>query len=301
MIAHQLLQAFSEDLHYNAAARPCYLMALIDMAMLTPAQREQVTARFEGLLHPLLLDPDYATLQPLGAMLAGTGESSPAGFDTLIAKASGYGTDVIQAWVTSLWPPDMLAGHLSHATFAQGGEGERYLLRYYDPLVLPVLHRAASPAWVGWFFAPFLSWWFAGATPEHPRWSRIPGGARLPQPSPPALTLTDALWEALVSDPLPHQLLHTLEQEAPAVFASDCRGVRLTQIEAQLDAARQHGLSRHEDLTTYVLVGLSIPAARLAADRDWQDAVKRAVADQVPLSQSLAALKHQADPRRPQS
>lgn len=284
MIPQQLQRALEEDIHAAPAGQTRYLMVLIDMAGLSDAQRGRIRNDMAGRMHSLLLHPDFLALRPLGAMLVGSDDSSPKSRDALLSIAGAYDTDIVQAWITSVLSPADLATHLSQACFALGKDGERYLLRYYDSLITPVLYRTADAAWVASVFAPVISWWFAGANIQHPQWHRIPGSANARcRPASP-LVLTEALWNALAGDPLPHRLLDEFEQVSPDVFSTQCRGVRLAQIRSHLASANQIGLNRHDDLVAYVFTALSRPAASLQADRAWQHALQQAVAGEAPLA-----------------
>ncbi|WP_342067331.1 DUF4123 domain-containing protein [Achromobacter kerstersii] len=289
MIPQQLQRALEEDIHAAPPGKSRYLMVLIDMAPLSEAQRAKVHRDMAGQLHPLLQHPDYLALQPLGAMLAGPDNSSHAALDRLLSVAGLYDVDLVQAWITSVLSPADLATHLNHASFAQGDNGDRYLLRYYDPLITPVLYRNADRAWVANVFAPVVSWWFLGADVKQPQWHCIPGSAHAPSLPPGPLALTDTLWSALTGDPFPHRLLHELEQAPPDVFSSPCRGVRLAQIRAHLASAKQIGLARHEDLVAFVLMSLSRSAASLQTDPVWQTALHRAARGEAPLAATAPA------------
>jgi len=291
MIPHDLIRALNLEIHEGDRSQPRHLSALIDMALVPEDQRQAIAAHFAANVHPLLRDPELAALQPLGAMLVSAAGSGPGQYDAVLSRVGTRCESFVQAWIASVLPAEQLALHLSEATYALGASQERYLLRYYDPLVTPVLYVHADRAWVSWFFGPVLSWWFADATQQTSRWRRIRGGGRgVGAIAPQALHLNDALWQALESDPLPHRLLRTLEAQAPHVFESHCGGIRLAQVEAQLNDARQVGLTRHEDLTTYVLVGMTHSWSQKTADARWQAALDRAVAGGEPLHESLARL-----------
>jgi hypothetical protein len=75
-----------------------------------------------------------------------------------------------------------------------------------------------------------------------------------------------------------------------ALLAAERGGVRLAQVEAQLNAGRRSGLTRHEDLTTYVIVGMNRSWSQRVLDRRWQNALDRAVTGAETLNESLAAL-----------
>jgi len=284
MIPQQLQRALEEDIHAAPVGQTRYLMVLIDMAGLSDAQRSRIRNDMTGRMHPLLLHPDFLALRPLGAMLVGSDDSSPKSRDALLSIAGAYDADIVQAWITSVLRPSDLATHLSQACFALGKDGERYLLRYYDPWITPVLYRTADAAWVASVFTPVISWWFAGANIQHPQWHRIPGSANARcRPASP-LVLTETLWNALAGDPLPHRLLDELEQVSPDAFSTQCRGVRLAQIRSHLASANQIGLNRHDDLVAYVFMALSQSATSLQSDRAWQKALQQAVAGEAPLA-----------------
>lgn len=291
MIPRELIRALNQEIHEGGRAQPCYLTALIDMALVPEDQRKTIVEHIADDAHVLLLEPELAVLKPLGPMLVGADGSGPAQYETVLSKVGTRSAPYVRAWISSVFSPQQLALHLSGATYALGESNERYLLRYFDPLVTPLLYAHADREWVSWFFGPVLSWWFPDATQDSSLWRRIrgagrSGGLRPAQP----LRLSAALWQALESDPLPHRLLQTLEKQAPHVFESTCSGVRLAQVEAQLSAGRRSGLTRHEDLMTYVMVGMTRPWSRCVMDRRWQEALDRAVAGVEPLHESLARL-----------
>lgn len=288
MISRDFVRALKHELHETGRPRSCYLAAIVDMAVVPEEQRLSLMNELSSKLYPLLLDPELGPLQPLGALLIGGNGSGAGQYEAVLSQIDGRLESLVQAWITSVLPPAELALHLSGATYAIGNSQERYLLRYYDPMVTPVLYEHADREWVSWFFGPVLSWWFAGATQEKSLLYRIPGRGRNPiTKSTQPLRLNDVLWHALESDPLPHRLLRTLETEAPHVFQSSCSGIRLAQIEAQLNAARQSGLTLHEDLIAYVMVGLTRSWEASKTDGRWKEALSRAVSGDQPLQQSL--------------
>jgi hypothetical protein len=93
--------------------------------------------------------------------------------------------------------------------------------------------------------------------------------------------LNEALWEAMVSDPFPYQILSVAGERFPTAFESDCYGVRIAKIEEMLKEAREQGLDRQDDLVIYVLSLLDAATRKL--DADWQEALQRAVAGKAPL------------------
>jgi hypothetical protein len=99
--------------------------------------------------------------------------------------------------------------------------------------------------------------------------------------------LNEALWEAMVSDPFPYQILSVAGERFPTAFESDCYGVRVAKIEEMLKAGREQGLKERDDLITYVFTLLERPARTW--DTDWQAALQRAAAGEAPLFEAYFA------------
>ncbi|MCL2876778.1 MAG: hypothetical protein FWF12_10965, partial [Betaproteobacteria bacterium] len=158
--------------------------------------------------------------------------------------------------------------------FAWDMDKSRYLMRYYDPLITPVLHRLADKQWKTWFFGPVIAWWYPVASPTEETWSRIEGYGEAVPHDPVQLILTEELWDALSSDPFPFRLLNLMEQKFPSRFSSDCYGVRLAKVEDVLASGRKYGLKTSDDLTIYALALLEEPGR--ANDPRWQAAVRMA-------------------------
>ena len=291
MISRDLIRALNQEIHEGEGSRSCHLMALIDMALVPEDHRQEIAEHIADDAHPLLMDPQLDALKPLGPMLIGANGFGPAQYETVLAKVGARCAAYVNSWISSVVPPQELALHFSGATYAIGESNQQYLLRYYDPAITPLLYAHADREWVSRFFGPVLSWWFQEATQASSLWRRIRGRGRSDGSSPAQpLHLSTALWQVLESDPLPHRLLHTLEAQLPHVFDSACGGVRLAQVEAQLNAGRRSGLTRHEDLTTYVIVGMNRSWSQRVLDRRWQNALDRAVTGAETLNESLAAL-----------
>ena len=275
--------------------------ALIDMGRTQGELRTRVDKKLKrtALSAPLLHGPRYAEaiksqLVPLLAWGWGQGEQA-AGWSrddvlyswnradmAFLDEWAEENGDVISAWLVSRFSPRELTEHLRKAIFVNDMvDGTPYLLRYYDPLITPVLHRVADKAWVEWLFAPILSWWYPVATPREERWSCIAGGGeKLPEEAVP-LPLTEELLEALNNDPFPYRLLNKAEQKCPSAFESDCYGVRLAKIEELLASGKEQKLKKEKSLELYVLTLLENPD--IVKDVRWQAAVKKAAAGIEPL------------------
>ena len=259
----------------------CYLYALIEAGRLPEENYLEIMDRLEAYQALSLIHEDsrYVRLKEHGPMLV----AHPEGNAALLGAFGHCNSNIVSGWILSKLEAQPLAAHLRHAMRARGPDKKGLLMRWYDPLIAPVLLRLGDPAWLQWLLGPITGWWYPVDTPRQETWSRVAGGneAATPVPVPP-LAVSAELWEALVSDPLPYQILNIVGESLPEAFESDCYGVRLTKIEDMLSMARQQGLQEQEDLTVYVLSLLEVPA-RSTEDR-WQTAIRQAATGQAPLT-----------------
>lgn len=265
-----------EEVH--AIGPTARLLAVSDMAELDDELRSAVHERFAGNIYPLLRDPAWHALRPYSPLLLATDAADRQRHYKFAGALSTRLRNALHGWIVSTVPPERLVEHLAHATIAHGPDGATYLLRYYDPWVLPVLYQRAPPNWWREFIAPISSWWVPRADMRVQRWGRIPGLAAAHANPPSPLMIDEALWQALMGDPLPHRLLQAVEARTPELLDNPCRGVRLARIEALLASARKAGLSEHDDLHDYVFIALAQSQDRLKADHCWQHAIRVAVA-----------------------
>ena len=286
------LESLPEHLRGALAAHerhnPPHLYALLDMGRIQGQLREEVADKLEtSCAIPLINDPKYAQIKYHCAQLV----SDPDGSDEELLKAWGdCNGDVVSAWIVSRTSMPTLARHLCNAAFAYDQNKVRYVLRYYDPLSLPILYRLADKQWLHWFFLPMDAWWYPVATPMEETWSRIEGGGRpiaLPPKEP--LVMGEELWDALAGDPFPYQLVEFVEKEKPSLFGDMCYGVRLAKIEDLLKAGESNGLEQADDLFIYVTALLEVPSR--AEEPLWQAALQKAVANEAPLRTYLTDLR----------
>ena len=269
------------------------LLAVSDMAELDDELRSVVHERFAGNSYPLLQDPAWNALRPYSPLLLATDPADRQGHLSLAGAFSSRLRNALHGWIVSTVSPERLAEHLAHATLAHGPDGATYLLRYYDPWVLPVLYQRAPPNWWREFMAPVASWWVPRADTQVQRWGRIPGLAAAHANPPSPLVIDEALWQALTGDPLPHRLLQAVEAGTPELLDNPCRGIRLARIAALLANAREAGLSEHDDLHDYIFLALAQSPERLKADRCWQQAVRVAAAGKGRLGDLYLAYRRQ--------
>lgn len=271
-----------------------HLIAVCDMAKLDNALRCRVREQYAEKTIPLLRNPDWHALLPYGPLLLTADSADEKGHYRLICSFSGDLRDAVHGWIVSSVAPEHLAEHLARAAVAYGPEGSAHLLRYYDPLILPVLYRRAPPLWWREFITPVASWWVPRGDTQIQRWGRIPGpGTTHPNLLSP-LMIDQTLWQSLTGDSLPHRLLQTVEADAPDLLDSTCRGVRLACIESLVASARQAGLARHDDLHDYVFLALASGGEKaLGGDRGWSMALEAAVAGKGRLGDLYLSYRHQ--------
>lgn len=266
------------------------LCALVDLARVDDAVRTGLLERFNGRIYPLLKDPGFEKWQDYGAVLVAPKEHDLEQQSHLFHELADYNSDVVSAWVASTLTTAELAQHLRGATFAyeevvrqeidwdnygvEQKEEARYLLRYYDPLITPVLYGDAPEDWQQWFFAPVLSWWFAQPNAKGEQWYQIIGARRARAGAAPKLMLTEALKQALEHDPLPYAILDFLEKQGTARFNHDCRGVRLAQVQQRIAEARKQGFTSKGHLGEYVWLSFHYAMPQLLGHSRWA-AVKR--------------------------
>lgn len=174
-----------------------YLYALVEMGALESKVRDRLNQRFEGQLYPLITEAGFEELTPLGASLIAAPVADWEGQHRLVNSLDEYSSDVIRAWITSPLSALELASHFRQATFAYDEQGQRYLLRYYDPFVLPILYGEAPEYWQRWFFAPIISWRFARPYAHDEQWYQLKGYASAALVTAPRFVLTTELLEAL--------------------------------------------------------------------------------------------------------
>ena len=258
----------------------CHLYALIEAGRLPKEERPQIMDRLRayGALSLIHEDSHYEQLKERGPMLV----VCPEGNAALLSAFGHCNSNIVSGWILSKLEAQPLAAHLRHAMRARGPDKKGYLMRWYDPLIAPVLLRLGDPVWIQWLLGPITGWWYPVDTPRQETWSRVAGRneAAAPVPVPP-LAVSEELWDALVSDSLPYQVLSVAGETLPAAFESDCYGVRLARIEDILGTARQQGLKEQEDLMVYVLSLLEAPSR--SQEERWQTAIRQTAAGQAPL------------------
>lgn len=276
-LLHELLHGGKQASQTHSLRGQLY--ALVDMGWVSEAVRDELDEQFYDYIYPLLSEREFKKLSPLGAHLIAAKNGTLEAQHALFSSLSRYNSDVVSVWITSVLPPQELCEHLEQAAVAYQEDGKRFLIRYYDPLITPILYGEAGHEWQQWFFSPILSWWFAQVSPQQVQWHRLAGyGGRAAAgevSTAPKLILSDALMCALEKDPLPFQLLTDIEERNRVVFNTECRNMRLSQVREYVGMAQKQGFTSRQHLLEFTELALVYNMRGLIGHAQW-DGVRRA-------------------------
>jgi hypothetical protein len=275
------------------------LVALIELGKLDDALRQRFLDGHSprSRVVPLIQKKDYAEIAPYGPAL----HFHQDGATALLDEIGIYDSDTVSAWIVSVLPPDELARHLGHFLFAwpKKNHNLEYIVRYYMPATLPTLHKLAAKHWIRGLFEPVFNWWYPVISTTSAYWTYIEGEGKAPNPilvdATRHLPLTEEIWEALESDPLPYKITNILQEQNPKLFKADCYGVRVAQVEELLAQAREQGLRDESDCLTYIWFIMAQPG--IAQYPRWNDAVARAARGEAALSQIYYATNESEPPK----
>ena len=246
-----------------------YLSALLDLGQADSGQRRKLFESFEGRIYPLIQDPDFAEAAPFCGNLIAARATDLQSQSELIYELDHYNTDIVSAWISSTLTTPRLADHLAQAAFVYDGNKKRYLFRYYDPFLIPIVYGEAPEIWQQWFFAPIHSWWFPKANSQEVIWHQLIGRMQksFNQPAP-ELIMDDAFQAALTRDPQTYKILTQLE-EKNTPFQSDCRNVRFAKISDLVQRANRLGFTKLDDIFCYVERSLNTPLESRISAQLW--------------------------------
>lgn len=276
------------------------LTAIIEMAKLSVADREKLKEHYDQCCWPLLQQEHFANLRDIGPWLFGARPGSDASgqYDFLWVLGRQAG-NAVYGWLISAMPPEQLAKHLSHANVVAGTDGETCMLRYHTSPALRVLNARRDLPGVTDLLAPIYHWWVPVAHPKKTLWYRVLGHNRPDTIHPPTLVLDEDCWKALAGDPLSHRLAQILQNKKPIpALPENCHGTRLGLIDHYLDAAREQGLSRDDDLITHALM-MAENGEELDRTPAWHEAVAAARDHQSSLSDAVETYLRRPEPRPP--
>lgn len=266
------------------------LTGIVEISRLSERDRSELLRRIKEYALPLLQQPEFANLQALGPRLI-----TPApdyGLDGQWGNywdVEHYGKEGICAWIVSSMPPPELLVHLSQANRTVAPDGNSYLLRWHIARSLQALHaRRDLPAVREWL-APIHKIWLPVPDPGRERWVCLEGEDRAPISQGNAFELDSACWQALTGDPLEYTLADAIGTAmAAAGMTGQCHTIRLGIARAHLRAARKAGLSRQQDLISYVTM-MTLNGDALAESAAWTQAVAEASELKRPLADALQA------------
>ncbi|MDH0650325.1 DUF4123 domain-containing protein [Pseudomonas sp. GD03867] len=288
-MSNPFIDALVGELRASARYR---LSAIVEMAHLSSAARDKFAQYYAQRCWPLLQQPAFASLQAAGPWLVGARPGSDVRAQYDFMGALEYNApNAVCGWIISPLPPEQLARHLSQANIVTGADGHSYLLRYHTTASLQLLDSRRDLPGVSQWLSPIHRWWVPMANPDKKLWLQISGDGQPTSPQVPPITLDEAFWTALAGDPLSHRLAQMLDGHPP--LAGHCHGTRLGLVQHYLEQARSQGLSREEDLVTFVLL-MSSNAEQLRQTPAWHDALAATRAQQTTLSDNLQACLHRS-------
>lgn len=271
------------------------LTAIIEVAMLSSTARGAIISAYAERCWPLLQQQHFSNIRHLGPHLFG-----PCPESTLLAQREfqcgieGRAGNALCGWIISALPHALLAEHLSHANVATGADGHAYLLRYHTGSALLALDARRDLPGVVDLLSPIRSWWVPVADPQKQLWRQVVGYDRPKVARARPISLDKACWEVLAGDPLSHRLDELLMTEKPdPALPYYCHGTRLGLIQHYLTLARKQGLSRDDDLLTYVLM-IARNGEGLTNMPEWHQALSACREHGKPLSESVQACLHPA-------
>lgn len=216
------------------------------------------------------------------------------------------GSDIVLNWTARLatqhsavtWlvsPLDMsaLTEALSHRMDARLPDGDDVLLRFFDPRVLPVLHRVLDPQQRAAFFSIASEWSFVGRDRQVQRLdSVIPGPTHTFGPP---LSLTMQQFTELLDAAEVDAVMPEVVRQAPEEFLAIPAPKRAAFTQTWLDRATSLGLSAHSDR-----VGLVLLALRLGPGFDqrapWNARLARVARREATWAQTLREAVAEGDP-----
>lgn len=230
------------------------LTAIVEMARLTPPDRQRLVEHFAQAAYPILHQDCFSNIRDIGPWLLSSGErvslQGQFDFHCTVGEMAG---DAQCGWLVSTLEPSRLAHHLGQANIARGPEGNACLLRFYTEQAFPVLYARRDLQGIAQLLAPIRSWWVMTPHPDHGAWRQYPGNDRPEHSGISSLQLDQACWQALAGNPLAYRLANLLQETLAAAKPKQCLGTRLSHVRTLLAEAQKNGLSRPEDLSDYVI------------------------------------------------
>lgn len=155
--------------------------------------------------------------------------------------------------------PELLR-HLSWLTDVRHEDGTEWVMRYYDPLILPhwlavldARQRAAA-------LSGLSRWLYIDVRGEAQAIAGTAGDSPLPPAHDPML-MTEVQSAALMQRAMPYLVMDLLESDDPLALATLPRDRRYDFFSDHLGRAHAHGLASATDLKTYCMLALMFGAS----------------------------------------
>lgn len=267
------------------------LTAIVEMARLSPPERQQVFDTFGNAGYPILHQQDFANLRDIGPWLFCSGEHTSLqrqfDFHHDLSKAAG---DAPTSWLISALEPSRLAFHLGEAAIARGPDGRTHLLRFYSEKAFPVLHSRQDLPGIVHLLAPIHSWWLREPESDlddgEKGWRRYAGKDRADYCGVPPIHLDQLCWDDLTGDALSYRLVDLIDKLQVTPATGGYHGKRLAQVRKLLAEARRMGFRQQADQSDYALL-MALHDRALRGGLPLQAALKDALEGKQPLAQAL--------------
>lgn len=263
----------------DSARESTSICAVVEVGLLAEDDRAEVWTRFQG--HAWLQQPEYSALRPLGPWLFA------ADIDTLLTGLYPLAERGFHGLLMTHQPVAHEAEKLGELCVVRDTAGDKQLLRYYAPHVLPVVHRFSDMPWHQRLFGSLSYWWLPGLEGWREYKGRWHSQAEMPDTRE-TITLTPALLQGLGSDPLSHQILGELEQSSPSLFSVACPGIRLAIVDKAISRGREAGLSSTQDLSVYAAYCVA-HGMEVSYEPEFARAVERSLSGPLSLAEHLRA------------
>ena len=263
----------------DSARESTSICAVVEVGLLTEDERAEVWTRFQG--HAWLQQPEYSALRPLGPWLFA------ADIDTLLTGLYPLAERGFHGLLMTHQPVAHEAEKLGELCVVKDAAGDKQLLRYYAPHVLPIVHRFSDMPWHQRLFGSLSYWWLPGLEGWREYKGRWHSQGEVPDASE-TISLTPAMLQALGSDPLSHQVLGELEQSSPSLFSVACPGIRLAIVDKAISRAREAGLSSTQDLSVYAAYCVA-HGMEVSHEPAFARAVERSLSGPLSLAERLKA------------
>lgn len=257
--------------------------ALVEMGALPIQARSLLIDSVAGAYWSLIRDTAQEHLIREGPWLLRPDPASLAAWQDLEGLSCA-----LHAWIDSPLEGDALAKQLAPAMTIECPERRAWLLRFYLPNTIRVLHAETQASWYAALFSGITRWW---CRDDRQHWQPLAG---LPADGIAhdawRLSADEALWQALRGDPEVMALTTQLLRDMPGVFEGLCACDRPRRVEKALAAADAAQLTRPDDRRTYAYLWLIQGESHLK-EAPMADCIAQAAQGGSPLLERLQTIE----------